>query len=82
MWVEVHEKLLKMQSTPEVDCTFFNVWSSWLRHHELIHYLAFHDDHSLVLLHCTADGYQVTLMPMPLHGTGGDQSIYQVNNNL
>jgi hypothetical protein len=26
MWVEVHEKLLKMQSTPEVDCTFFNVW--------------------------------------------------------
>jgi hypothetical protein len=28
-----------------------------LQHHEPIHYLAFHDDDSLVLLHCAADGY-------------------------
>jgi hypothetical protein len=49
---------------------------------EPIHYLAFHDNCSLViLLHHAADG-KVTLMLMPLHGHGSDQSIDQVNNKF
>jgi hypothetical protein len=49
---------------------------------EPIHYLAFHDNCSLViLLHHAADG-KVTLMLMHLHGHGSNQSIDLLKGSL